>query len=251
MQGMSFFASNDRIRITNAAGLAIFDTAHPMPHILERVQLSNVNVAFPTLNYGNWVYNPPPNIAFGCPYQDCQTVWVYDPVSGTYKPQTQCTTKYQGEYYSQLRMVVHPREWESTIDLATLSSGISPDFLLVNCRADRTKQGKYTYLMSGEFHWTEVFETGIPLGETFMANGTTIFEGSFRPGGISWIRRSMSIFADGPTIKMELKHSNRGFEVHGGTQSACGQSPYIPIPASPDGESIYAVDLDIYAGKFT
>lgn len=251
---MSFYASNNRIRVTKA-GETVFDTAQPMPHIVERKYVS-CSVTFPnapssyrirSVNLGQTALCQRLEQQYSCEQQyvcgidGCKwetvcgwkPVWVNDDL----------WQDIQGFNYSAV-------EWSTLVDLGAITGGIEADFILANCVASRTQQG--TLIDVG------AIPCGLPLGSWFMANNSSIIESGGDVGdGQPFLTRVMSLFVQNGHVYVEFKHSNRAFSSRsewGATRCATyGVPPFIgDIPRSPPSAvSAYNFTFDLVVGKFT
>lgn len=274
---MSFYASNDRIRITDNAGKIVFDTAKPMPHIIQRITKS-ISVSFPNIpcKWRSIMMKSGPSIL--CQRREyqyvCRQTWVCKPVQqcgmvrqpdGTYSYECETVTRcgyenvcgnewvtINGNMYDyDSKYTYEAVNWSTIVDIGAITGGLAADFLLVNAVADRTAQGEL--LDSGKV------PCGLPLGQTFVANNSSIIEtASDVSNGQPWMTRIMSIFVESGRIKAEFKHSNRGFEARSKwsgnyCEGAYGTPPLAPgaPSSSPSAVSSYSFDLDIVVGKFT
>jgi hypothetical protein len=276
---MSFYASGDRIRVTNSSNDEIFDTDTPMPHILQTLT-QNVTHTFP--DTGRTVSGAIYNFinSFNCSYfyyDSCATTytyydscaWSFDSYDSCatssynfYYGQTECyggfvtncyggfvdecnggfVTEYNDEYFSDCTSYHSASDSSSTYDIGTLTSGVTPDFLIVVANGSRTSGGSDYQFGS--------FITAIPTSANFPASGSTILESSFQGGGASWLRRICSVYVDGDTVKVEFKHSNAGRVSGFYTDSSC----FIYPSCFSTGSSIssaFDIDFTVYAGKFT
>lgn len=295
---MSFYASNDRIYITNPDGKVIFDTSKPMPHIVQEVT-ATVSVNFPGVgvsvkqhggfypgsascsrteyvcNYEqvcNWEkvcknetvcgYKDECNWEYVCIGSSCSYQYVCKPVYSCWTENV-CRDEYicRNERVCQNKTIYYDlnwrwdrfaytkKEWQQTVEIANVVEGIEADFLLVNAKATRTKQGQLADIGA--------LPCGLPLGQWFVANNTSIIEcSSDIRNGDPWMTRIMSVFVEGGKIKVQFKHSNRVFEsISRWYGEACAWSsipPYLPgMPPPPTGESSYTFELKIQVGKFT
>jgi len=264
---MSFYASNDRIWLKNTEGKVIFDTDKPMPHIIQEVT-ANVSVTFPAVGVSVkrvwWV--TPKSIRCSALEQVCgfERVCGYERecmnIGGTITCQD--VWRCHDEYVCRWETVYHDEghieetfsytegEWEQTFNIANVVGGLNADFLLVNAMATRTKRG--------ELADVGPLPCGLPLGQWFIANNTSIVEcSSDIRNGNPWMTRIMSVFVEGGKIKVQFKQSNRSFEsVSRWQNSACSLFGWdIPSPPGrpppPGGESRYTFQLKIQVGKFT
>jgi hypothetical protein len=274
---LSFFASNNRIHITNAAGETVFDTDKPMPHVIQRIQKS-ISVTFPNIP-SSWrnvmiPIGPTPMCRRREFQWVCRQEWVC-------RTEQQCTLKMVNGVLQQVcepvqrcgyeqvcgnewvdidgdgyqyhsKYTYSPVEWSQVVEIGPVVDGLDADFLLVNAVAARTAQGA-------------LFDTGpvpcgLPLGQTFVANNSSIIEtASDVANGQPWMTRIMSIYVENGIIKAQFKHSNRGFEARSkwdGGLYCEGMSDTPPIApgapgSSPSVASAYNFNLDIVVGKFT
>lgn len=268
---MSFFASNNRIHITNPDGKVIFDTDQPMPHIIQRVT-AQLTVTFPTIagGYKTEYYTGVDsdlcrryeNVYVCANRYSCQREQVCGIRDGKYQcwMENVCKNRYSCEYEWQwVRYPLHSikqgfryeaMNWEQTVEIAPVANGLAADFLLTNAVATRTEQG--ALIDAGPL------PCGLPLGPTFTANNSSIIETvSDVADGQPWMTRIMSIFVEDGILKATFKHSNRAFESRskweGGYCNYSSVPPYAGnIPTQlPSSRSSYVFDLDISVGKFT
>lgn len=291
---MSFYASNNRIYITNAAGKVIFDTNKPMPHIIQTIT-KQISVSFPNIPttywrderriavgsaacYGQvyecrWVYGCENEWICG-PQQVCgyQNVCNYNPLTGQNECGLQwvCNTQnvcgYQNicanrqkcqwwDYWGDQWRIEQgfdyaAHNWETTVEVGTITDGLDADFLLVNCTANRTAQGSIPDIGP--------FPCGLPLNTSFVANNSSIIEVvSDLRDGAPFMTRLMSIFVEGGKVKAHFKHTNRAFRaVSYWRDYGCSQDQWPPyvggIPQTPpSGASSYTFNLTVQVGKFT
>ena len=285
---MTFEAQNNNIVVTDTNGAVVFDTGTPMPHIAQ-VVTANVIHQFPesgdqvvaTDSYTisaivsscrdfqyvcnteyvceqvyvcgyeyqcNYEYVCEYNYATGrteCGYQQvCGNVYVcgYEQQCGY---QQVCGNEWvdvQG-YETVGGNKVLALEQTDTYTLGSVPAGTNPDFALVLMTATRTATGSH--------HEYGAFISAIPAGQQIAANGSTVLETAFQPGGQPWLSRIVSVFLDGDTVKAEFKHSNREYLGSGRwvNQSCFG---YPSAYAPPDNTaSTWDITFEVYAGKFT
>lgn len=270
---MSFYASNDRIRITDANGEVVFDTERPMPHIVQRIS-GAADVEYPNipLTQASARYNNGPSPV--CRRQEyqyvCDMQWVCETVqqcsmemqpNGSYAyvctPVQQCSYQYvcsnqwvdvDGDLYvDEARYSYEALDWQTVVDIGEVSDGIEADFLLVNAIAVRNTQG--SLIDTGNI------ACGLPLGETFVANNSSIIESaSDVSNGQPWMTRIMSVYVEGNRIKVEFKHSNRAFDSNSKWSGYSCSNFYSPPPGTPSAPSSisgYSFSFDIIVGKFT
>lgn len=284
---MTFEAQNNNIVVTDTNGDVVFDTGTPMPHIAQ-VVTANVIHQFP--ESGDQVvatdFYPISAIVSGCrDFQYvCNTEYICGPVQvcgfeNVCTPQFQCGTDIFGNFscgfvdVCSMQYVCNTEtqcgfqqvcgnEWvdvegyetvggnkvlaleqTDTYTLGSVPAGTNPDFALVLMTATRT--------VTGSHHEYGAFISAIPAGQQIAANGSTVLETAFQPGGQPWLSRIVSVFLDGDTVKAEFKHSNREYLGSGrwGNQSCLG---YPSAYAPPDNTaSTWDITFEVYAGKFT
>lgn len=253
---MSFYASNDRIYITNSSGKVIFDTNKPMPHIIQTVS-ATVSVTFPeipvTIKRG--MTNIGPSMMCARDEYQCKNEYVcnWDPMLGQYVCGYEWVCNWVAVPYDRYLVWdvfdYKALEWEKTHEIATIENGLEADFLLVKAVATRTLQGELADIGG--------LPCGLPLGQTFVANNTSIIEcmSDIRDGS-PWMTRIMSVFVEGGKVKVQFKHSNRAFEsVSAWDYMECSWIGFPPVapgmPPPPKGKSAFTFDLNIVIGKFT
>lgn len=272
---MSFFASNDRIQITNDAGQTIFDTQRPMPHILGRVQ-TTTSVSFPdiagrwesaTVNLGRSAMCGRSESFYRCALrfecwteQQCGIEWNGTTSSWVCRDVQVCGNReycswvwemvYYDEYARNDWFVYDAGNWETTVNLAAIPDGIDADFILVNCTATRTAQGALLDLGS--------IPCGLPLGVNFIANGSSIIENAATlSDGAPAMTRIMSVYVEGGMLKAHFKHSVRAFQAASRwSGTACSFTMFAPwFPGQPatkaSAVSAYTFNFDVVFGKFT
>lgn len=283
---MSFEAQNNIIRVTDDAnGDVVFDTSTPMPHIAA-VLTTNVVHEFPKSADGPIVHayqTLDPSIS-GCREYQCnqeyicnqeyvcrdvyrcrqeyvcqydfnagQNVCGYETVCGYVEEckfenvcgyETVCDWVDQQGYRTIGVNRVSALEHSQTYLLGNVSPGVDPDFLLVLMTANRTVAGSQSDYGT--------FISAIPNGEKIAANGSTVLESAFIPGGPPWLSRIASVFLDGSTVKVEFKHSNRQYtgQVRGYATDACNGYP-SPTAPPDDTRSTWDMTFEVYVGKFT
>lgn len=282
---MSFTAQNNTIRVTDTNGDIVFDTATPMPHIAA-VLVKTIVHQFPesadtpvVLKSGrtNAVTSGCKDFKCSSEYQ-CNNVYAcgfdyvcnteYVCVYDTSLERNVCGFQYvcnnvyacgyenrcgyetvcnwvdvQG-YYTSSGNRVSPLEHSQTYTLGTLPGGTHGDFLLVLMTANRTVIGSQSDFGA--------FISAIPNGEAIAANGSSVLESAFIPGGAPWLSRIVSVFLEGDTVKAEFKHSNRAYTSRRATHHAesCFTYPSAWAPKDKT-SSTWKITFDVYAGKFT
>jgi len=192
----------------------------------------------------------------------CSWDYVYDYGTGTYSYQEVCaygpTTTYENVCRDQLVWEQQPgpvsgtvsgntvsaKDHAATYTLGTVTSGTSPDFLLALMTATRTTAGAQ--------HDMGTFTSAIPANK-IAANGSTVLESAFEPGGASWLSRIVSVYLDGDSVKAEFKHSNRQYVgwTDMGSASVCGLFPPDASAAASNTSSTWSIIFEVYVGKFT
>lgn len=227
---MSFFASNNRIRVTDGSD-TVFDTNEDMPHIIGTAYVSDVAVTYSNIPSTQVFYyagqeclpNPPscsPNPPWCsdnppfCIYSFCS----YDYYYGSYFcPPPFCYTNppfclsnppfclptpdfclpfivYQPQYTA--------REFSADANIVDLPTdedgGVVPiDFIVIQASGSRTTAGRDARLERS-------FLSTVPSG-TFSFQGSMLLESSSRDNGTSWFRRIMSVFVNNSTGKLVLR----------------------------------------------
>lgn len=284
---MSFFASNDRIHITNTQGQTIFDTSKPMPHVIGRIQ-PTVSVTFPNIpgtavknvntfpnhqacqylsyetvcgyqNVQSYEYvcenqyvcgfqYTPNGTEYVCSWQNvCSWKWV---TKNQYVCESQWVTRY-GDGADMLQWYEYTaHEWSQIINLGPVPNNLNSDFLLVNATASQNTQGQVIDI--------GFLPCGLPLNQNFSANNSCIVETiSDVSNGDPWLTRTMSIYVESGQIKCEFRHSNRFYKTKtsysGLFCSNNGVPAWIPNKPSsvPESSSSYIFNFDILIGKFT
>ena len=227
---MSFFASNNRIRVTDGSE-TVFDTNEDMPHIIGTAYVSNVAVnysnigttqvfyfsgqnCFPNLpscspNPPNCSPNPPYCVTSFCSYN---YYWgVYDcppPTCFSNSPFCLVTPPFCVAVpdFCIPFIVTQPQyvasEFSADINLVDLPTdedgGVVPiDFVVIQASGSRTTAGLDARLETS-------FLSTVPSG-TFSFQGSTLLESSSRDNGTSWFRRIMSVFINNNTGKLVLR----------------------------------------------
>ena len=282
---MSFEARDNIIRVTDTNGDVVFDTGTPMPHIAA-VLTHSVTHAFPESDDTSVAlgFNTVSAIISGCRDFRCtidyvcesvytcgyeyrcnfQYVCDYDPFGGGYVCgyQNVCGNEYICSYQEECGYQnvcdwvdvegyatssgnqVSALEHSQTYTLGTLAVGTNPDFLLVLMRANRLKAGSQSDFGT--------FVSAIPNGEMIAANGSTVLESAFIPGGAPWLSRIVTVFLEGDAVKAEFKHSNRQYTSVRATDYAesCFSYPSAWAPAD-NTSSTWEITFEVYVGKFT
>lgn len=282
---MSFEARNNVIRVTDTNGDVVFDTGTPMPHIAA-VLTHTVTHAFPESG------DTPVALGFdilskvvsGCRDFQCQSEYIckdvytcgyeyqcnyeyicdYDPFGGGYQCgyENVCGNVYVCGYEERCNFErvcdwvdvegyatssgnqVSALEHSQTYTLGTAPTGTNPDFLLVLMRAGRLNAGNQSDFGT--------FISAVPNGEMIAANGSTVLESAFIPGGAPWLSRIVSVFLEGDTVKAEFKHSNRQYTSLRATSYAEACYGYPSAAAPPDHtSSTWEITFELYVGKFT
>ena len=282
---MSFEARNNIIRVTDTNGDVVFDTSTPMPHIaavLTHTQThafpetgdTPIALGFSTLN----------KFTSGCQNFECRSDYLCKDVY-TCGFEYQCSSQYVCAYDFALGRTVcgyqnvcgnvyvcgteqscgfervcdwvdvegyatssgnrvSALEHSQTYTLGTLQAGTNPDFLLVLMRAGRTIAGSQSDFGT--------FVSAIPNGEMIAANGSTVLESAFIPGGAPWLSRIVTVFLQGDAVKAEFKHSNRQYTSLRATGYAESCFSYPGAWAPPDvTSSTWEITFEAYVGKFT
>lgn len=282
---MSFLAENNVIRVSDTNGDVVFDTGTPMPHIAV-VLFKNIIHQFPesgdtTVALDFKTLSP---IISGCRDYQCNQEYIcnreyvcnrvyrcrqeyvceYDFSAGQNVCGYETVCGYEEEcgyedvcgyervcdwvdvegFETASGNRVSALEHSQTYDIGSVSAGTNPDFLLVLMTANRTVVGSQSDFGA--------FISAIPNGQKIAANGSTVLESAFIPGGAPWLSRIVSVFLDGNTVKAEFKHSNRQYTSIRATNidQACSgfPDPYAP----PDNtRSTWDVTFEVYVGKFT
>jgi hypothetical protein len=282
---MSFEARDNVIRVTDTNGDVVFDTGTPMPHIAAMLTHSVTHTFAQSANTSVALgVNTVNAFASGCRNYRCSVEYVCNDVY-TCGYENQCGTQYVCEYdYSLGRNFcsykyvcnnvyvcgyeercgyenvcawvdvegyatssgnrVSALEHSQTYTLGTLPAGTNPDFLLVAMRANRTVAGSQSDFGT--------FVSAIPNGEMIAANGSTVLESAFIPGGAPWLSRIVSVFLEGDAVKAEFKHSNRQYTSVRATGYAesCFSYPSARAPADAT-SSTWEITFELYVGKFT
>lgn len=282
---MSFEARDNVIRVTDTNGDVVFDTSTPMPHIAA-VLTHTVTHAFPESGDTSVAlgYSTVSDIISGCRDFRCDLEYLCNDVY-TCGYEYQCGTEYVCEYdfYSGRNVCgfqyvcnnvyscgyeercgyervcdwvpvqgyatssgnrVSALEHSQIYTLGTVTSGTNPDFLLVLMRANRTVAGSQSDFGT--------FVSAIPNGEMIAANGSTVLESAFIPGGAPWLSRIVSVFLEGDAVKAEFKHSNRQYTSVRATGYAEACYGYPSAAAPPDNtSSTWEIAFEVYVGKFT
>jgi len=253
---LSFFASNNRIRVTNDADKTIFDTAQPMPHIVQRLQVST-SVGFPNAPGRYWMTSAYLGESSLCQKYEqkysCQLEYVCN--GGTCSYQNVCAyrmewVKYPA-YLNTQGFEYDAYNWSTVVDLGAIANGIEADFIIANCIAYRTAQGSIIDVGP--------IPCGLPLGASFLANNSSIIEStSDVADGSPWLTRMMSLFVQNGHVYVEFKHSSRGVrqrsQWEGGLECNWSGPPSFVgnIPRSvPSNASSFQFTFDILIGKFT
>ena len=261
---MTFTAENNRIRVTDAVGAVVFDTEAPMPHIVGVIE-TTISHTFPesddqVISTFGIIHNAP-----NCRVQEyiCENVrtcgyvtkYVCNWINGQYVCGYEQVYGCWYDYVCAWQWVDHPAYWVAVrnrvlaqehaqvYDLGGVAAGTSPDHILAMATCHRSQVGAQRDY--GDF------ASAIPDGQMINANGTTILENAFAPGGVPWLSRIMSLYLDGDRVKAEFKHSNRAYdEVSQDYAEACNVYPSVSsTPANTS--STWTVKLQIYVGKFT
>jgi hypothetical protein len=282
---MSFEARDNIIRVTDTNGDVVFDTGTPMPHIAA-VLTHTINHVFPDSGDTPVAlgYSTVSDIISGCREFRCSLEYICNDVY-TCGYEYKCGTEYVCEYdFSLGRNVcgfkyvcnnvyscgyvercgyetvcdwvpvqgystssgnqVSALEHSQTYTLGTIADGTRPDFLLVLMRANRTVAGSQSDFGT--------FVSAIPNGEMIAANGSTVLESAFIPGGAPWLSRIVTVFLEGDAVKAEFKHSNRQYTSVRSTAYAESCFFYPDPWAPPDTtSSTWEITFDVYVGKFT
>lgn len=282
---MSFLAENNVIRVTDTNGDIVFDTGTPMPHIAA-VLVASVVHQFPesadtpvALDFG--IVGA---FLSGCREFRCSNEYICN-FEYVCKQVFRCRQEYICQYdFSLGRNVcgfqticgfaeecgfenvcgfekvcdwvdvegysttsgnrVSALEHTRTYNIGSVPEGTSPDFLLALMTASRTVVGSQSDFGA--------FISAIPNGEKIAANGSTILESAFIPGGAPWLSRIVSVFLDGDTVKAEFKHSNRQYTSVRATNYAESCFLYPSAAALPDNtSSTWNITFEVYVGKFT
>ncbi len=282
---MSFEARDNVIRVTDTNGDVVFDTGTPMPHIAA-VLNSTVTHAFPESGDTSVALASGFVSAFmsGCRDFRCSFEYVcndvytcgFDYVCGTEYVcaydfslgrnvcgyQYVCNNVYScgyeercgfenvcdwvdvEGYYTSSGNRVSALEHSQTYTLGTLPAGTNPDFLLVLMRAGRTVAGSQSDFGT--------FVSAIPNGEMIAANGSTVLESAFIPGGAPWLSRIVTVYLEGDAVKAEFKHSNRQYTSARATSYAESCFGFPSAWAPPDNtSSTWEITFEVYVGKFT
>ena len=281
---MSFEARDNIIRVTDTNGDVVFDTGTPMPHIAA-VLTHTVTHAFPASGNTSVALgsNTVSDIISGCREFRCALEWIcndvytcgygykcnYEYVCGTdifgnfsCGFQNVCGNVYSCGYVERCGFEnvcdwvpvqgyatssgnqVSALEHSQTYTLGTLPAGTNPDFLLVLMRAGR--------LIAGSQSDFGTFVSAIPNGEMIAANGSTVLESAFIPGGAPWLSRIVTVFLEGDAVKAEFKHSNRQYTSVRATDysESCFGFPSAWAPAD-NTSSTWEITFEVYVGKFT
>ncbi|MDV2968722.1 hypothetical protein RZ532_22290 [Nitratireductor aquimarinus] len=264
---MSFQASNNRIFMTNAQGKVIFDTNKPMPHIIHSVN-GTVGVAFPKIpcTYYDGAQNYGPSIVCERSEYQCNTEWVcrtewewvYENDQWVSKPVEKCgweqVCSWEPVRYDEWRhwqgFDYEASDWQLTRSLGPVPEGLNADFLIVHATATRTRHGALADMGA--------LPCGLPLGKPFLANNSSIIECmSDIRNGTPWMTRVMSVFVENGEIKVQFKHSNRGFRAVSQWDGLYCSFDNIPpriggIPETPpQGDSAFNFNLSVRLGMFT
>jgi len=282
---MSFSAENNVIQVKDTNGDVVFDTSTPMPHIAA-VLVKNIVHQFPdsgdtpvTLETKTLSPNESSCRDYQCNQEyicnqeyvcrdvyRCRQEYVcnYDPVSAQnvcgYETvcgyveeckfenvcgyETVCEYVDVEGYQTISGNRVSAFEHSQTYTIGSAPAGTNPDFILALMQANRTVAGSQSDFGA--------FISAIPNGQKITANGSTVLESAFIPGGAPWLSRIVSVFLDGNTVKAEFKHSNREYTtaLTADISNACYGFP--PPDSPPDNtRSTWDVTFEIYVGKFT
>lgn len=280
---MSFFASNDRIRITNDAGKTIFDTNNPMPHIIGRISDAQITVTFPDVATTYWrtELNHGPNTTCAYIEHQYQCHWEnqcgFEQVCGWVivegVPQYRCEPQWvckdvqvcgwepvwvNGDlWYIAQGFSYAATEWSNVYDLGAVPGDVDADFILANCYAERLSGGT----IPGDFGVLGQIPCGIPLNAWFVVNGSAIVEtASNVSNGIPWLTRLMSIYVEGGRLKVSVQHSSSTIQsLTEWADFACTGGSFPPFPTyvggipnpPPTKSSQYRFTFDVLLGKFT
>jgi hypothetical protein len=267
----TFEAAENVIRVRDASGAVVFDTATPMPHIAAAISASLSHSFAPsatarviarqwrTINTCQEYRNICTNDYICRQVYECWNDYVCDWSFGQYTCgwkqvcgwrqvcgwEQVCSWQWVNVdgYQTDERASVAAREHTQTYTLGTLPSGTNPDFLLVLITATRTRAGA-----QGDYG---TFVSAIPANETICATGSTLLETAFQPDGAPWLSRIVSVYLEGDSVRAEFRHSNRpytGAQIH--AQHACFGYPSGFAPLD-DTRSDWTFSFDIHAGKFT
>jgi hypothetical protein len=243
---MSFFASNDRIRVTNSSGNTVFDTNTPMPHIIQDMTktITHTFSAVPRRNDLNYTSYTDPT----CYYLDYQTTcnYEYNPFSG--EMEYVCTSQFVevphpgGTYDWTVHDDIDASEIQSTYKIGDITNSISADFIVVKINGSRS---------SGGSHWEfGTFVSALPSGKDIAGNGSAILESSFLAGGASWLRRIVSVYVSGTAVYAQFKHSNRArYDLYDRQERVC--LSFNPSYPNYTTASTFTITFDVLVGKFT
>ena len=282
---MSFEARDNIIRVTDTNDDVVFDTGTPMPHIAA-VLNSTITHVFPESGDTPVALASGFVSAFmsGCRDFQCNLEYVckdvysclfeyvcnyeyvcdYDAFSGRYTCGYKSVCGYENVcgyreqcgyenvcdwvdvegYYTSSGNRVSALEHSQTYTLGTLPAGTNPDFLLVLMRAGR--------LVAGSQSDFGTFVSAIPNGEMIAANGSTVLESAFIPGGAPWLSRIVTVFLEDDAVKAEFKHSNRQYTSVRATDYTESCFAFPSAWAPPDNtSSTWEIIFEVYVGKFT
>lgn len=270
---MSFLAENNVIRVTDTNGDVVFDTDTPMPHIAA-VVTSNVIHQFPDSGDTPVALSSSfiPSAISGCQDYQCnleyvcedvyacryQYVCAYDFFAGGLVCGYETVCGFEEEcglqnvcdwvdvegYYTSSGNRVSALEHSQVYTLGSIPAGTNPDFVLALMTANRTVAGQQSDFGA--------FISAIPANQKISANGSTVLESAFQPGGAPWLSRIVSIYLDGDTVKAEFKHSNREYTSNfpTSTSESCFGFPSASAPAD-NISSTWDITFEVYVGKFT
>lgn len=276
---MTFTAENNNIRVTDTNGDVVFDTDTPMPHIVGVINAS-VSHVFPDSPAFADTATTYFRESMSCASQEyscrseyvCNREWVCetrrecgyqtDPWTGesgyvceTVRDcgyETVCGNELVCDWqtvYGTLALtfywnVVEAADFTSVYTLGAVEPGTNPDFLQVIAVANRTHAGSQIDYGT--------FVSAIPNTQRIAANGSTVLEMAFEPGGSPWLSRIMSVYLSGDNVMVEFRHSNRHYVSRKEFEYRECDGFGLGFEAAPDQTgSNWTVDFDVYVGKFT
>lgn len=238
---MSFFASNDRIEVTDTNGETVFDTTTPMPFITTEI-VTQVVHAFPDSGdepqYQITKTRPPfdSKPAGTCSEIRCDDDDAADPC---YR------VEWDPEWIRAWNKVL-PRDHISTYTIGSIDAGYEPDFLLATGELVRVKAGRQKDFGA--------FISSVPQGERISVDGSIVLETAYEIGGPAWLSRVMSVYVEGNSVKVEFKHSNVAYESrleYRDLAGCYGKQSEGATPLPDDLSSRWEISFRILVGKFT
>ena len=263
---MSFFAENNRIRITNQAGETIFDTDTPMPHIVQQLS-GTVTHTFPDVPHrtDGSQSSSTTNLCtttetrYECEYvTECDYVEVCEP---DFFGEIRCRDEFRceqvrectfntyivpipfGTYTWNISSVVDASEREWTYKIGDISDSVNADFIVVTMNGNRTGAGSH-------FEYG-TFVSALPASKDVAGNGSAILESSFLSGGQSWLRRIVSVYVSGSAVYAQFKHSSRARNDLYSREVFGSCFPGAQYPPGYNTSSSFSISFTVQVGKFT